>query len=125
MNNEVKAMWNDLERRFHEPARLALVTALCEAAEGLSFPELKDQCSLTDGNLNRHLKVLQEAGTIRVHKMGKGRRSRTRVVISPEGRRDFVAYLQVLEQVLHGALDAADAASPASGWTPGLTEHTA
>lgn len=101
-----KPLWNDLEKKFHEPARLALVTALCEHPAGMGFLELKDRCSMTDGNLSRHLKVLEEGGVVRQHKAGKGRRSRTQVVLTPGGREAFLEYLLALERVLHGALDA-------------------
>ena len=49
---------NALERLFHEPNRLAILSALCTARNGISFTDLRDACRLTDGNLNRHLKAL-------------------------------------------------------------------
>lgn len=101
-------MWNDLEKSIHEPARLALVTRLCAEKDGLGFQELKSECGLTDGNLSRHLKVLEEAHIIGLHKVGKGRRSHTSVVLTPYGREAFLRYLTSLEKVLHGALDALD-----------------
>ena len=45
---------NALERIFHEPNRLAIMSTLCAADEGLAFTDLRDACGLTDGNLNRH-----------------------------------------------------------------------
>ena len=42
--------------------RLAITSALCQADDGKAFADLKQLCNLTDGNLNRHLKVLEEAG---------------------------------------------------------------
>ncbi len=103
-----KPLWNELEKSIHEPARLALVTTLCSSPEGLGFQELKLQCGLTDGNLSRHLKVLEEADIILLHKVGKGRHSRTKVTMTREGREAFLKYLHSLEQVLHGALQVLD-----------------
>jgi DNA-binding transcriptional ArsR family regulator len=103
-----KPLWNELEKSIHEPARLALITRLCAEKQGLGFQELKADCGLTDGNLSRHLKVLEEAGIIHLHKVGKGRSSHTRVVPTPDGRESFLRYLHSLEKVLHGALDALD-----------------
>lgn len=114
---ESKIHWNDLEKKFHEPARLALVTTLCERASGLGFQELKLRCGMTDGNLSRHLKVLEEGGVVTQHKAGKGRRARTLVVLTPEGREAFLDYLQTLERVLHGALDVLE---PARAGSPAL-----
>lgn len=101
-----KPLWNELEKSIHEPARLALVTRLCAEKDGLGFQELKSECGLTDGNLSRHLKVLEEAGIIHLDKVGKGRRSHTNVQLTPDGREAFLRYLYSLEKVLHGALDA-------------------
>ncbi len=96
--------WNEIEKKFHEPARLALVTALCGAINGLGFQDLKLHCALTDGNLSRHLKVLEEAGIVQQHKCGRGRRARTQVVLTASGRKEFLEYLHALERFLHGAI---------------------
>jgi DNA-binding transcriptional ArsR family regulator len=58
--------YEGLERAIHEKARLGILTSLATRREGLLFTELKALCSLTDGNLNRHLKVLQDAGLVDV-----------------------------------------------------------
>ncbi len=92
-----------LERVFHEPSRLAILSALCAAERGLPFVELRDVCRLTDGNLNRHLKVLEEAGTVRIDKRFVGNKPRTTVRISAEGLRRFQEYLAALSLVLKQA----------------------
>jgi DNA-binding transcriptional ArsR family regulator len=89
-----------LNKIFHEPNRLSIMSALGGAIDGLTFGELKEQCSLTDGNLSRHLKTLEEAGAIRVKKSSVGRRQRTSVVLSDYGREKFIEYLKALEEVL-------------------------
>jgi predicted ArsR family transcriptional regulator len=63
---------------------------------------LKETCELTDGNLNRHLKALEDEGIIAQRKSaesGKGR-PRTTVTLTSAGRRRFVKYLETLEEVL-------------------------
>ena len=95
-----------LERLFHEPARLALVSALCDTREGRTFNDLKGVCDLTDGNLNRHLKVLQEGGVVESHRLATTSRPVTIVRLTDEGRGQFLAYLQALEEVLHKAAEA-------------------
>ena len=98
-----------LEKLFHEPARLAIVSALCQGQDGKVFADLKQLCNLTDGNLNRHLKVLDEAGVVHiVKKSEKGSRPQTTVHLSEQGRAGFHAYLQVLEEVLVKAAEALD-----------------
>lgn len=96
-----------LDRVFHERARLGIMTSLAGRADGLSFTELKQLCGITDGNLNRHLQVLEEAGHICTAKAQQGRRPQTRVALTEAGRKAFVAYLATLEQVLSEATRAA------------------
>jgi hypothetical protein len=47
-----------LIRVIHEHARLSVLTSLITTPKGLIFNDLKQLCSLTDGNLSRHLRVL-------------------------------------------------------------------
>src|SRR5258705_3788873 len=56
--------YEGLDRAIHEKARLGILTSLVAHPEGLLFGDLKELCSLTDGNLNRHLAVLEEAGMV-------------------------------------------------------------
>jgi DNA-binding transcriptional ArsR family regulator len=92
--------YEGLDRVIHERARLSLLTALVAHAKGLTFGELKQLCALTDGNLSRHLEVLEEADLIEIRKGVEGSRPQTNCRITADGRRRFIAYLGVLEQVL-------------------------
>lgn len=93
-----------LDRTFHEPKRLAIMSALCARQQGLSFNELKEECDLTDGNLNRHLKTLKDAKAIKSRKVTGSRKTQTRVFISEKGLQDFTEYLTSLESVLAQAV---------------------
>ncbi len=95
-----------LERIFHEPNRLSIMSALCAAEKGLSFNELKEECGLTDGNLNRHLKVLQEAKAVKIQKAFIDDKPRTTVSISKTGLDRFSEYLAALSEVLEKARSA-------------------
>jgi DNA-binding MarR family transcriptional regulator len=99
--------YHGLDRAIHERARLGIMVALMTCPEGLLFNDLKDQCDLTDGNLSRHLRVLQEAQLVEVWKGHKQKRSSTLCRITPEGRQHFVEYLTVLEQLVADGLSAA------------------
>lgn len=92
-----------LERIFHEPSRLAIMSSLCASERGLAFVELRDACRLTDGNLNRHLKVLEEAGAVRIDKRFVDNKPRTTVRISAAGLSRFQEYLAALSVVLKQA----------------------
>ena len=56
--------FDGLDRVIHEKARLSILTSLISHPKGLAFNELKSLCALTDGNLSRHVGVLQEAGLV-------------------------------------------------------------
>ena len=95
--------YEGLDRALHEKARLGIMMALAAAPDGLLFAELKSLCTLTDGNLNRHLKVLVEAGLMEIWKGKENQRSKTLGRITRAGRERFTAYLAELEKVLRDA----------------------
>ncbi|KQO53562.1 transcriptional regulator [Methylobacterium sp. SD274] len=111
--------YDGLDRVIHEKARLGLLTSLMAAPKGLAFGDLKQLCGLTDGNLNRHLQVLQEAGFVEIRKgQGKshgGTRPLTTCHLTPTGRTRFLDYLAVLEQVVRDAAKAAEMAAESAG----------
>ena len=92
--------YDGLDRVIHERARLSLLTSLITHPKGLSFSELKEYCALTDGNLNRHLQVLGEAKLVTVAKRNDNQRPQTVCKLTPLGRRRYLEYLEVLEQVI-------------------------
>lgn len=98
--------YEGLDRVFHEKARLGIMTSLAAHAEPLTFADLRDLCALSDGNLNRHLAVLQEARFVHLDKQGSGRRSRTTCCATAAGRAAFLEYLSELERVLADAAQA-------------------
>jgi len=103
--------YDGLDRVIHERARLSLLTSLVTHAKGLSFGELKNLCALTDGNLNRHLQVLEEAKLVGITKSIDQNRTHTTCRITALGRKRYIDYLAVLEQVLTDAGNAVDARS--------------
>lgn len=95
--------YEGLHRIFHEKARLGIMTSLLTYPQGLTFNDLKDLCSLSDGNLNRHIESLREEGFIDVTKTGAGRASRSLCVSTELGRQGFYDYLAELQRVLADA----------------------
>jgi DNA-binding MarR family transcriptional regulator len=114
--------YEGLERVFHEKARLGIMTSLVSHPRGLVFSDLKEYCQLTDGNLSRHLQVLNEAGFVEIWKGFHRNRPQTLCRITEEGRRRFLDYISVLENVVRDALAATETTSPtpnlAEGWSP-------
>jgi DNA-binding MarR family transcriptional regulator len=94
-----------LDRVIHERARLGVLTSLLAHPQGLAFRTLKQVCGLTDGNLCRHLQVLEEAKLINIARNSESNRQQTLYRISTQGRKRYVEYLVVLQQVvLDGAV---------------------
>ncbi|MGA4992764.1 transcriptional regulator [Nonomuraea bangladeshensis] len=87
----------------HQRHRLGILAIADEAAR-VEFTYLHDVLELTRGNLNRHLAVLEEAGLIVLEKGYDGRRPKTWVVITGEGRAALSAELTALEELIrrHG-----------------------
>jgi len=97
---EARFAYEGLDRVIHEKARLGILTSLMTQPKDLAFGDLRRLCGLTDGNLSRHLKTLEDAGLITVTKSMEKKRPLTTVALTADGRERFVSYLQVLERVL-------------------------
>jgi DNA-binding MarR family transcriptional regulator len=98
--------YEGLDRVIHEKARLGLLTSLMTHPNGLAFADLKRLCGLTDGNLSRHLQVLEEAGLVKISKGFEGKRPLTTCRLTARGRRRFLDYLEILERVVRDAVEA-------------------
>ena len=105
--NHAPYAYDGLDRVIHEKARLGMLTSLMAHPKGLAFADLKQLCGLTDGNLSRHLQVLQEAGLVEVTKGYEGNRPHTSCRLTRAGRRRFLDYLTVLEGLVRDAARAA------------------
>ncbi len=115
--------YDGLDRIIHERARLSILTSLVSHPQGILFNDLKELCALTDGNLSRHLQLLQEAKLVEVWKGAGGGRPQTLCRITEHGRARFLEYISVLESVVSDAMTAAkEGVSPArrlaKGWAP-------
>jgi DNA-binding MarR family transcriptional regulator len=106
--------YEGLDRVIHERARLGVLTSLVSRPKGVSFGDLKLLCGLTDGNLSRHLRVLERERLIVIVKDQRLRRPQTICRITQSGRRRYLEYLMVLEQVLLDATAAVRAESAAA-----------
>lgn len=87
-----------LDRLVHEPARLAILTAL-SACKRADFMYLLRLIGLTRGNLSTHLAKLEQAGLVRVDKRFVGRRPNTLVALTARGRRAIADHWRRLEEL--------------------------
>lgn len=103
--NEGRFAYEGLDRVIHERARLSVLTSLVAHPKGLTFGDLKQLCSLTDGNLSRHLRVLDKARLVEIAKGFERNRPQTVCRISALGRKRYLDYLSTLEQVVRDAAE--------------------
>jgi DNA-binding transcriptional ArsR family regulator len=89
---------NGLDDTVHQRHRLGILTITAEARA--EFGYLRDTLGLTPGNLSRHLTVLEEAGLVHVDKGYQGRRPRTWVRITGQGRAALATELAALTELL-------------------------
>ena len=101
-----------LDRLVHEPARLAILTAL-SACRSCDFVYLQSLTAISKGNLSNHLVKLQDADLIEVDKGFRGRVPNTTLRLTPKGRAAIERHWKRLE-----ALRAAAAA-----WRPSLVDE--
>ena len=88
-----------LDRVIHEKGRLAIMSMLAASPE-LSFTELRDALTMTDGNLTSHIRALQEAGYLAVAKSVQNRRPLTTCSLTAAGHRAFADYINLLEKIV-------------------------
>jgi DNA-binding MarR family transcriptional regulator len=101
--SEGRFAYEGLDRVIHERARLSVLTSLITNPKGVTFGDLKQLCSLTDGNLSRHLRVLERARMVEIVKGHDRNRPQTLCRITASGRKRYLEYLSTLEQVVMDA----------------------
>jgi DNA-binding MarR family transcriptional regulator len=90
-----------LSETLHQPVRFSMVAALA-AAEQLDFKDLRDAVQVTDSALSKQISTLEAAGIVRVTKGFVGKRPRTSLKLTPEGRAAWTAHLAVLREIAAG-----------------------
>jgi DNA-binding MarR family transcriptional regulator len=101
--SEGRFAYDGLDRVIHERARLSILTSLITNPRGLTFNDLKQLCALTDGNLSRHLRVLEKGSMVEIVKGHDRNRPLTVCRITGSGRKRYLEYLSTLEQVVRDA----------------------
>lgn len=88
-----------LNKTFESRIRLGIMSALVVNTD-VNFNELKLLMDITDGNLASHLKGLEEAGYIRVHKGFIGRKTNTTYMATKSGEKAFKSHIDALEKMI-------------------------
>jgi DNA-binding MarR family transcriptional regulator len=120
-DNPGRFAYDGLARIIHEKARLSILSSLLAHKDGLAFNDLKDLCKLTDGNLSRQLQILKDEGFVEITKSAKGNRPLTIAQLTPTGRKRFLEYIDVLQNVIADAARPSDDRSSAPSRRGGLS----
>ena len=88
-----------LDRVIHEKGRMAIMSLLAASPE-LSFTDLRDSLSMTDGNVTSHIRTLQESGYVAVSKSFQKNRPLTTCSLTPAGRKAFNNYISLLADIV-------------------------
>jgi DNA-binding MarR family transcriptional regulator len=88
-----------LDDTVHQRVRLGILAVLSEARRA-DFGYLREALELTDGNLSRHLAVLEQAGLVKVEKGFEGKRPRTWVQATKAGRQALAAEISALRELI-------------------------
>lgn len=88
-----------LDKLIHDRTRLGMISALA-ANEKLSFSDLKNLLSASDGNISVHARKLEDAGYVTCEKSFKGRTPLTEYSITADGRAALEQYLNHMEALI-------------------------
>jgi DNA-binding MarR family transcriptional regulator len=97
---------NDLRDVVHQRVRLGIL-AVVRQARRVEFGYLRDTLELTGGNLSQHLTVLEGAGLITIDKGYEGKRARTWIELTREGKNALRDEIKTLKTLIDG-LDRGD-----------------
>lgn len=88
-----------LDDVIHQRVRLGIMAVLAEADEA-EFTFLKQQLDLTDGNLNRHLQVLEDARYVSRRRRKQAGRPKTWIRATKAGRSALNEHLETLQRLI-------------------------
>jgi DNA-binding MarR family transcriptional regulator len=92
---------HELADLLGHPVRFSIM-ALLAAAEKVEFGFVRDHVEVTDSILSKQMSSLEQAGYVRVNKGFVGKRPRTWLSLTKEGRRIFERHLAALREIAQG-----------------------
>ena len=90
-----------LNKAFESRVRLGVMSMLMVNDE-MDFTTIKEQLSITDGNLASHTTALEKLEYIKITKEFVGKKPRTSYSATPLGKKAFNEHLNALERILKG-----------------------
>jgi DNA-binding MarR family transcriptional regulator len=92
---------HELDDQLVHPVRFS-ITALLAAASKVEFSFVRDHVEVTDSMLSKQVSTLEQAGYVKVDKGFVGKRGRTWLSLTREGRRAFERHVAALREIAAG-----------------------
>ncbi|TDQ53098.1 winged helix-turn-helix domain-containing protein [Actinorugispora endophytica] len=92
----------ELDQVIHSPVRFSIVAALT-SVERAEFGYIRDMVEISDSSLSQHVTTLEKAGYLKVVKTQAGRRAKTWIGLTPQGRAAFRNHVAVLNRIAEAA----------------------
>jgi DNA-binding MarR family transcriptional regulator len=89
---------HELDDLLGHPVRFSIV-AMLAAANRAEFGFVRDQVEVSDSMLSKQMTALEQAGYVKVHKAFVGRRGRTWLSLTADGRRTLQRHLAALASI--------------------------
>jgi DNA-binding MarR family transcriptional regulator len=90
---------------IHQPLRLRIMAAVngLRQNQNIEFAQLKKVVEATDGNLGAHIATLEQAGYVAVEKVFVNKKPRTRISVTPAGRKAFCKHVDYLRDIIESS----------------------
>jgi len=91
-----------LDELLHDTVRFSIVAALAKVDQA-EFKAVRDAIEVSDSVLSKQASALEAAGYVRIKKGYVGKRPRTWLSLTPQGRAAFEAHLAALREIAGSA----------------------
>ena len=91
-----------LDPVIHAPVRLQ-ICAILSATDEAEFALVREETGVSESVLSKQVKLLEEAGYVRVRKATQASRQRTWLALTGAGRKAFAAHMQALTRLVVAA----------------------
>jgi DNA-binding MarR family transcriptional regulator len=92
---------HELDDLLGHPVRFSMM-ALLAAADRVEFGFIRDHVEVSDSVLSKQMSALEQAGYVKVRKGFVGKRPRTWLSLTGDGRRVFARHLAALREIARG-----------------------
>ncbi len=89
---------HELDNTIHSPVRFSVMATLA-AAEQVEFGFVRDTVEVSDSVLSKHVTTLENAGYVKVNKGYVGKRPRTWLALTGQGRQAFEDHCAALRAI--------------------------